>query len=97
MHDFGSNLNRPTDIEPSPLTDDLHVLTFFEGRIQRISFTGVCVGDIDGNEMIDFGDLLEILANWGPCKGCPQDVNRDGIVGFGDILLILAGWGPCEI
>ncbi len=96
VHGFGSGLNRPTDLEASPLTGDLHVLTHLEGRIQRVVYTGTCFGDIDGDGTVGFGDLLEILGNWGPCKGCPQDVDHDGTVAFGDILVVLAGWGVCD-
>ena len=48
--------------------------------------------DIDGDGDVDFGDLLLLLAAWGPCEGCPEDVNDDGVVDFHDILLVLANW-----
>ena len=45
---------------------------------------------------VSFGDLAEMLTNWGPCgHPCPQDVDGDGSVGFFDLLLLLAAWGPC--
>ncbi len=55
----------------------------------------VCPGDVDGNGDIGFGDVLAVLAAWGPCEACPEDVDGDGDAGFGDVLAILAGWGPC--
>lgn len=55
-----------------------------------------CIGDLDGDGMIAFGDILEVLSAWGPCAGCPEDLNNSGAVDFGDLLLILGFWGPCE-
>jgi len=54
-----------------------------------------CLGDIDANGSVGLADLLELLANWGPCVGCPADLDEDGTVGFGDLLQLLTAWGPC--
>lgn len=56
-----------------------------------------CLGDLDGDETVGFGDLLALLSAWGPCpKGpCPGDLDGDGAVAFGDLLGLLAAWGPC--
>jgi hypothetical protein len=55
-----------------------------------------CLGDVDGSGIVDFADLLAILARWGPsCAGCPEDVDGDGVVAFPDLLHVLSGWGPC--
>ena len=54
-----------------------------------------CIGDLNGDGEIGFTDLLDILANWGPCPGCPEDLDGDDVVGFSDLLTVLAGWGPC--
>jgi len=54
-----------------------------------------CPGDIDFNGDVGFGDLVALLAAWGPCCGCAEDIDRDGAVTFGDLLVVLAGWGPC--
>ena len=51
------------------------------------------VGDVDGNCVVDFADLLALLSAWGPCQGpCPADFNDDGVVDFDDLLLLLAFW-----
>lgn len=48
------------------------------------------VGDLDGNGAVNFFDLLELLADWGPCAAdCPADLNDDGLVGFADLVRIL--------
>ncbi len=54
-----------------------------------------CIGDLDGDGLIAFGDILKILAAWGPCAGCPEDLNGNDVVEFGDLLLVLGLWGPC--
>jgi hypothetical protein len=56
--------------------------------------------DLDGDETVGFGDLLIVLAEWGPCPEpcvpltCPADLDRSCAVDFGDLLLVLSGW--CE-
>jgi hypothetical protein len=50
-------------------------------------------GDVNGDGLVNFEDLLEILAAWGPCEGdCPADLDGDGVVGFADLLVVLANW-----
>jgi hypothetical protein len=48
--------------------------------------------DVNGDGVVNFGDILAILGVWGPCPGCPEDVNGDGVVNFADILLVIANW-----
>ena len=43
----------------------------------------------------NFGDVLAVIAAWGPCQGCPEDINQDGEVSFADILVVIGAWGPC--
>jgi hypothetical protein len=55
-------------------------------------------GDLDGDGDVDVGDLLGLLAAWGPCPGCPPatcpaDLNGDCQVNVTDLLLMLANWG----
>jgi len=53
----------------------------------------VIVGDVNGDGLVDFADLLEVLAAWGPCEDCcPADVDFSGVVDFADILLVLGKW-----
>ena len=49
-------------------------------------------GDVNGDGVVDFGDLLEVLAAWGPCEGCSEDLDGDGVVAFADLLIVLANW-----
>ncbi|MHC4415356.1 MAG: FG-GAP-like repeat-containing protein [Planctomycetota bacterium] len=57
--------------------------------------SGGCTGDIDGDGRVGIGDLLSLLAAWGPCPGCAEDLDGDGSVGIADLLMLLAGWGRC--
>lgn len=54
-----------------------------------------CAADIDNSGTIDVVDLLQLLADWGPCVGCASDINEDGQVDVIDLLALLAAWGPC--
>jgi hypothetical protein len=51
--------------------------------------------DLDLSGGVEIGDLLELLANWGPCVGCDADLTGDDEVGIEDLLDLLASWGPC--
>ena len=54
-----------------------------------------CVGDFNGDGMVDGADVGSMLVAWGPCVGCPEALTENGIVGGADIGLLLANWGPC--
>ncbi len=52
--------------------------------------------DLDCDGSVGIGDLLILLANWGPCadcSDCPADLNGDCTVGIVDLLLLLENWG----
>ena len=56
-----------------------------------------CIADIDGTGVVDFADLLLLLAQWGSCPPvCLGDLDGDGTIDFRDLLMLLAAWGPCE-
>jgi glucose/arabinose dehydrogenase len=50
--------------------------------------------DLDCDGIVGINDLLQLLAAWGPCAGCPEDLTGDGEVGIKDLLLLLAAWTP---
>jgi cytochrome c peroxidase len=54
-----------------------------------------CPADVNASGDVDVGDVLAVLAAWGPCAACPEDVNGDGEVGIDELLMILSQWGPC--
>ncbi len=54
-----------------------------------------CALDLNCDDLVSTGDLLIVLADWGPNPGQPGDVNGDGQVDVNDLLIIIAAWGPC--
>ena len=54
-----------------------------------------CVGDLDGDGVVDAGDLAAVLGAWGPCGGCVEDLDGSGVVDSSDLALILVAWGGC--
>ena len=49
-------------------------------------------GDVTGDGVVDFDDLLALLSVWGPCPGCPADLDGDGNVGFTDLVFLLSNF-----
>jgi len=53
-------------------------------------------GDVNGDGLVDFTDLVLLLANWGPCPDppaqCVGDLDGDGNVSFTDLVEVLAAW-----
>ncbi|MHC5113554.1 MAG: hypothetical protein ACYTGP_03900 [Planctomycetota bacterium] len=50
-------------------------------------------GDVNGDGLVNFGDILVVISQWGICVNqCPGDVNNDGNVNFSDILFVLSHW-----
>ena len=58
-----------------------------------------CLGDTDGNLVVDVDDLVTVMENWG-CMDpgpCPGDLNGDGVVDVNDLVDVFTGWGACPI
>jgi len=54
-----------------------------------------CVGDLNGDGVVNVSDLLALLGAWGPNEGHPADINGDGVVNVSDLLILLGAWGDC--
>jgi hypothetical protein len=55
-------------------------------------FTGTCTGDVNGDGVIDLGDLNLVLSNFG--EELPfGDASGDGTVDITDLNIVLAGFG----
>ncbi|MCP4835004.1 MAG: hypothetical protein GY895_09605 [Phycisphaera sp.] len=56
-----------------------------------------CPADLDGNGLIDGGDLGAFFIFWGECQfdGCPADFNEDKAVDGIDLGILFSAWGPC--
>lgn len=59
----------------------------------------MCVGDLNGDFVVDPIDLAMLLGFWGPVDPCPPyvkpDLDFDCEVGPGDLAILLGNWGPC--
>lgn len=61
-----------------------------------LSDQAVCVGDVNGDDVVDFVDLNLLLgqyASTGPVGSLPSDINYDGVVDFFDLNLLLGFYG----
>jgi hypothetical protein len=75
-----------------PVNDDMHFPT---SPLVGGTVDPGCIGDLDGNGVVDVVDLLALLADWGPCDGCAADLDMNGVVDVVDLLALLGAWGNC--
>lgn len=61
---------------------------------QGVPWHPMLVGDVDGDGMVGFSDLLEVLSAWGECdpECCLADVDFSWEVNFDDLLTVLSNW-----
>ena len=57
---------------------------------------GACAGDINGDCVVDGGDLGILLGLWGADRTSEADLNGDGITNGADLGLLTVFWGPCS-
>ncbi|HMN94963.1 MAG TPA: hypothetical protein PKC43_00505 [Phycisphaerales bacterium] len=55
-----------------------------------------CLGDLNGDGVVDGADQGILLASWGPAKGSPADLDGNGEVDGADLGILLSNWGPCK-
>lgn len=96
---------RTSDVDDDGI-DDLVALTEVAGLVGGFT-SGIgtvgpeietsCFGDINGDGIVNGGDLALVLSDWGVCSGsCPADFDGNGLVNGGDLAQVLAVWGPCS-
>lgn len=56
--------------------------------------SGTCVGDLNGDGVVDGADLTILLGAWGT-NDPVADLNEDGNVDGADLTLMLGAWGAC--
>jgi len=61
--------------------------------VAQLSAATVVPEDVNEDGVVDFGDVLVILAEWGLCDGCREDIDGSGAVDFTDLLVVLSAWG----
>jgi hypothetical protein len=95
------NISNTSQLRIRFTASDLNAGSVVEAGVDAIEVSSLlcdepdCPADIDGDGTVGIGDLLGLLAAWGPCPGCPADIDGDDIVGISDLLALLAAWGPC--
>ncbi|MHC4428333.1 MAG: hypothetical protein ACYS0D_06985 [Planctomycetota bacterium] len=67
-----------------------HVIQNSESVYLRI---GPVTGDFNEDGTVSTADLLQLIAAWGPCQGCPEDLDGDGEVATSDLLILIGNWG----
>ena len=61
-------------------------------KIEAANGNATVLQDVNCDLAVDFDDLIETLASWGPCVGCPADTDGDDDVDFDDLIALLAAW-----
>jgi len=84
------------DVDRDGHTDILGAMSLDDDVSWWPAYASTCVGDLDGDCAIGFGDLLIVLTDWGCDDGCKSDLDGNGTVAFGDLLFVLANFGPCS-
>ncbi len=59
-----------------------------------VSAGAACIGDVNGDGVVDGSDLAGLLASWGT-NNPTTDFNGDGVVNGSDLATLLAAWGSC--
>ncbi len=95
------NFRFTADAPPAPVTGRLDLFRPGDPAFMPIALLGPngCPGDLDADGVVDFADVLAVLAAWGPCPpppDCTADLDAGGAVDFADLLRVLAAWGPCR-
>ncbi len=50
-------------------------------------------GDVNDDGVVDVGDLLQVIADWGPCgQPCLSDTNGDGAIDVTDLIDVIGHW-----
>jgi hypothetical protein len=52
-----------------------------------------CLGDLDGNRVVDASDLAILLGQWSGTGAA--DLDGSGLVDAADLAILLGAWGPC--
>jgi hypothetical protein len=64
-----------------------------------ISMVSLPSPDLNGDGIVDVGDMLILFDAWGvcdDCENCPADLNGDCSVDVSDLLILFDHWGPVD-
>ncbi len=95
IYSFSGNASGPVDFAIDPLSGEVCVLSYNNGRVYRFhSLIGA--GDVNRNGTVDVDDLIGVILAWGPCSNpltCPADLNASGQVDVDDLIEVILNWG----
>jgi hypothetical protein len=91
---FAADGSLTIQIIPSAAVDPACAGSEVEVRVRYRPQPPPIAGDLDGNGLIDGGDLAMLLGAWGPCGGCEADLDGNGVVNGADLAELLALWTP---
>jgi hypothetical protein len=55
-----------------------------------------CPADMDGSDLVDFGDLAVLMLEYGTTGISRADLDGNGLVDFGDVSVAMLSFGPCD-
>ena len=61
--------------------------------IESLDFAPPCAADINGDRVVDGGDLSMVLGFWGLAG--EADLDGSGAINGSDLTILLSAWGPC--
>jgi alpha-tubulin suppressor-like RCC1 family protein len=88
----------------SPPEITVPIVEIAAGGFHSLAAINSCPADIDGNSMVEAGDIANVLILWGPCppssyangvSACHGDVDANGEVDSADLAILLLNFGPC--
>jgi len=90
------NFRFTADVEPTQ--GQITLGLFRPGTPGSVAFpapvpTGGCVGDLNGDGVVDGADLGSLLGGWG--QDGAGDLNGDGVIDGADLGILLGAWGSC--
>ncbi len=99
---WGTTYTFTFEADTAPTTGEAIIGLFAPGDQAEVSIAAtvpsptLCLGDADGDRIVNFSDVTAALARWGTIYPGPTgfgDADHDGFVGFSDITAALAQWG----
>lgn len=57
------------------------------------ALAGDCEGDVSGDGIVDFTDIIEVILDYGCEADCSGDADGNGAVDFNDLILVVSNYG----